>query len=83
MSWKYYRQQINTSQTPQQMKETFQLIAGPDSVHSIAKKLRTHTTAFHRAVRMKSLKLTEFQKFCELCDSEIFVRKSDGTEIKI
>jgi hypothetical protein len=65
------------------MKIILQQISEPESVHSIAKKLRNHTTAFHRAVRMKSLKLTEFKKFCQLCDSEIFVRKADGTEIKI
>lgn len=65
------------------MKNQLKQIAEPNSVHSIAQKLRNHSTAFHRAVRMKSLKFTEFQKFCDLCDSEIFVRKSDGSEIKL
>tara|TARA_R110001592_G_scaffold4245_2_gene23801 strand:+ start:412 stop:609 length:198 start_codon:yes stop_codon:yes gene_type:complete len=65
------------------MKQKLKLIAEPESVQTIAKKIRNHSTAFHHSVRVKSLKFTEFQKFCELCDSEIFVRKSDGTEIKI
>jgi len=63
------------------MKTQLKQIAEPESVQSIAKKIRNHTTAFHRAVRMKSLKFTEFKKFCELCDAKIVIRKNDGTEI--
>jgi hypothetical protein len=65
------------------MKQELKQIAKPESVHSVARKIRNHETAFHRAVRTKSLKFTEFKKFCELCDATIVVRKHDGTEIKV
>lgn len=63
------------------MKEQLKQIAEPDSVDSVAIKLRAHSTAFHNTVRSGSMKFKEFQKFCELCDAKIIVRKSDGTEI--
>jgi hypothetical protein len=64
------------------MKNELKKIAEPESVDSIAHQLRSHATAFHSTVRSGSIKLKEFQKFCELCDAEIIVRKADGKEIK-
>ena len=74
---------MNTHKPHKQMKQELKKIAKPESVHSVARKIRNHETAFHRAVRTKSLKFTEFKKFCELCDATIVVRKHDGTEIKV
>lgn len=65
------------------MKEQFKQIADPKSIDSIAKEIRSHATAFHKAIRSESVKLTEFKKFCKLCDATIIVRKSDGSEIEI
>ena len=65
------------------MKNQLKKIAEPKSIDSIAKEIRKHATAFHKTVRAKSIKLTEFKKFCEICDAEIIVRKSDGSEIEI
>jgi len=64
------------------MKKQLKEIAFPESTDSIAHKLRTHATAFHRSVRTESMKFKEFKKFCEKCDATIIVRKADGTEIK-
>ena len=65
------------------MKEQLKQIADPKSLDSIAKEIRTHATSFHKAIRSESIKLTEFKKFCELCDAKIIVRKPDGSEIEI
>lgn len=64
------------------MKKQLKQIAEPESLDSLAKQLRTHSTAFHKSVRSESMKFKEFKKFCELCDATVIVRKSDGTEIK-
>ena len=65
------------------MKEQFKQIADPKSIDSIAKEIRSHATSFHKTVRANSIKLSEFKKFCKLCDAKIIVRKSDGSEIEI
>ena len=65
------------------MKKTLNKIANPETVDSIADQLRNNATSFHRTVRNESIQLSEFKKFCELCDASIIVRKSDGSEIKI
>jgi hypothetical protein len=64
------------------MKNQLKEIAFPDSLDSVAHKMRNHATAFHRSVRTESMKFKEFKKFCEKCDATIIVRKPDGTEIK-
>jgi len=65
------------------MKKQLNEIAKPNSVDSIAKQIRTHSTSFHRSVRDETMKLSEFKKFCELCDATIIVRKTDGSEVEI
>jgi len=65
------------------MKKQFNKIAEPNTVDSIAEQLRKHATAFHRTVRDETIQLSEFKKFCELCDATIIVRKSNGTEVQI
>lgn len=64
------------------MKKELKQIAFPDSLDSVAHQMRTHATAFHRAVRTESMKFKEFKKFCDKCDAKIVVRKADGSEIK-
>ena len=63
------------------MKKQFNQIASPQTVDSIAKKIRNHSTSFHRSIRDESIKLKDFKNFCDLCDATIIVRKSDGSEI--
>lgn len=64
------------------MKEQIDKIAEPRSADSLAKQIRSHATAFHKAVRTESIKFKEFKQFCDLCDAKIIVRKADGSEIE-